>query len=268
MVFSLARDLAHLREQSDDAGAVRHGATPDLTDHELGEPVAVEHHFPPLQLRPPADPQLVGSRGRRAGPRLGVGPAMLEVAHPHERSVVPLPARAGDVEGFAGVQVDPGRENMDMRPAVRLPVPHRGPAVSAAVHAGEGQGLEIVEHRPDLRIRRPVIRSPGDYPADVAVPECETVGDIRDLLRITAQYIDPGPRDARGIGRRQQIRTGFPRRSGAVRQERDQHQRPRISFSRSAITDSSASTATRPPARAAVFTRRAIWFRLLPIPAS
>ena len=243
----------------------------DRLGQQGGDALPVRPELPPLpQGRLPLL-QLEGRR-RRVPPTRRVvrrRPAVLEIVHVPERPVVVQPAGRRDVERPAGLQVAAGGQDVDVDAAARLPVQHRRPAAPVGGEACERQLLEIVEHRPDLRIVRTVLRRPGDHARGVAVLEPQAVGDGGDQLGIPAQDLDAGAAVAQRVGRRQHVSGGGPGRAGAVLQERDQH-RPSGPGSRAASRSSIDASSARIRRRSGCgepFTFRAIWFRLLPIRA-
>jgi len=98
-----------------------------------------------------------------------------------------LPARRGDVEALARLQVHAGREDMDMGRAARLGVLHGRPGVTVGRQARPGCLLELVQNGLDLGGGRRIVRGPGHHARGVGVDEVQAVGDLRDERRIAPQ---------------------------------------------------------------------------------
>ena len=271
VVLPLPRDPAELRQVGGDIRPVGDEAVFDRLGQQGGDALPVRREPPPVpQCRLP--PLELEGRRRRVPPSrriVRIGPAVPEVVHVPERPIVVQPAGRRDVERPAGLQVAAGGKDMDVDTAVRLPVQHRRPAASVRREAGEGQLPEIVEHGIDLRVVRPVLRRPCDHAGRVAVLEPQAVGDRGDLVGIAAQDLDAGALDAQRVGGGQHVPGGLPGRAGAVPQERDQHRLsgPGCSAASRSSIDASSARIRRRCGCADPFTRRAIWFRLLPIRA-
>ncbi len=84
-----------------------------------------------------------------------------------------LPARRGDVEASAGLQVTQSGEDMDVSAAAALAVQHGRPCVAAGFEPGPSRVLESVQNRADLFVGRLVLRRPRDHAGGVPVLELQ-----------------------------------------------------------------------------------------------
>ena len=110
-----------------------------------------------------------------------------------------FPPRRRDVQALARLQIDPRREHMDVDAAFRVPVLDGAPGVPVRLQPGPGRLLELLEHFPDLPIRRVVLRGPGDHAGGALVRELQGVGHGLDLGRIADQNLDARPLPALGV---------------------------------------------------------------------
>ena len=179
-----------------------------------------------------------------------------------------FPPRRRDVQALARLQIDPRREHMDVDAAFRVPVLDGAPGVPVRLQPGPGGLLELLEHFPDLPIRRVILRRPGDHAGGARVRELQGVGHGLDLGRIADQNLDALPLPALGVLLSGQVL----RRSSSPAAEANHHRggsstpaNVRISR-RNATRCAMTWTASAPPLW--VLAQRAIWFRLLPIRAN
>ena len=107
---------------------------------------------------------------------VGPAPAVLMVEGVAERIERPLPARRGDVEAPAGLQVAPSGEDMHVSASAALAVEHGRPGVSVGLQSRPGRLLEGVQDRLDLPVGGLVVRCPSDHAGGVPVLERQRVG--------------------------------------------------------------------------------------------
>ncbi len=110
-----------------------------------------------------------------------------------------------------------------MHGAVRLGVLDRRPAEAVNVHAGEGDGFELVQGPFDLRRGRRVFGRPGQHAGGVALHERQAVRDSGDHVGVSPEYLDVGADDLLMVLFRQQVGGGAGGAAGAVGQEFDVH---------------------------------------------
>ena len=118
------------------------------------------------------------------------GPAVSDVEPIAQRVKVALPARGCDVQGFPGLQVDPGGHDVNVYATGRLIVPDRGPGCALRVQTGPGQAFEVVQHLIYLFRRGTVLRRPCYDTGREAVFEVQGVGNLADAERIPAQHFN------------------------------------------------------------------------------
>ena len=124
------------------------------------------------------------------------GPAVSDVEHIAQRVEVPLPARGRDVQGFAGLQVDPGGHDVNVDTAARLIMPDRGPGTALRVKAGPGQAFKVVQYLVYLFGRGTVLRRPGNHAGRQPMFKLQGVGNLTDAERVPAQHYNPVTRPA------------------------------------------------------------------------
>ena len=123
---------------------------------------------------------------------IGPGPTFLPVPHVTPGNEKPLPPRWGDIEAFAGLEVNPGPDNVDMDTSPLFIMPHGCPAPAIGIKAGQRRFLETVEDLPDLGVRRFAFRCPGQDPTGVTLFEIKGIGNPPDPRRIATQHPDSG----------------------------------------------------------------------------
>ncbi len=143
-----------------------------------------------------------------------------------ERAEGLLPARRGNVEAPAGLQVAPRGEDVDVRAAAALAVQHGGPGVSVGFQSRPGRVLEGVHDRLDLGVGRFVLRRPGDHAGGVPVLEVERVGDGGHLVRIAPKDFDALARPPGRVPLPEEVVGRGARRARPAGQELNQHPRP------------------------------------------
>ena len=117
-------------------------------------------------------------------------PTVFDVEHVAQRVEVTLPTRGRDVQGFPGLQVDPGSHDVDVDSAGWLVVPDRGPGIAFRIQSGPGQALKVVQHLVYLFRRWIVLRRPGNHAGSQPVFEVQGVGNLTYAIRIAAQYLN------------------------------------------------------------------------------
>ena len=122
--------------------------------------------------------------GRVIRPR----PVMLEVVVIAPGVEVILPPWGRDVQGLTGVEINPGRKDVDMDSVFGLIVSDGGPGIAIRLKAGPGQALKAVQHVVDLLVGWFVLRRPGDHRGRAPVFEVQRVDDLADELGIPAQH--------------------------------------------------------------------------------
>ena len=111
-------------------------------------------------------------------------PAVCRVLPVPQRVKIPLPARRGDVQAFARLQIHPGGQDVDVHTPGWRVVLHGRPGVAVGVQARPGGGLELVQDGRDVGSGGVVLRSPGKNPGGVGVGERQPVGDGGHKFRV------------------------------------------------------------------------------------
>ena len=137
-----------------------------------------------------------------------------------------LPARWGDVETPARLQVAPRGQDVDVRTAAALAVQHGGPGVSVGFQSRPSRLLELVEHGFDLLVGGSVLRCPRDHAGGIPVLERQRVGHGGDLVRITPKDFDALARLPGRVPLPEEVAGRRPGRAGPAREELNQHRRP------------------------------------------
>ncbi len=137
-----------------------------------------------------------------------------------------LPARWGDVETPAGLQVAPGGKDVDVRASAALAVQHGGPRVSVGLQSRPGRVLEGVDDGLDLGVGRFVLRRPRDHAGGIPVLERQRVGHGGHLVRITPKDFDALARLPGRVPLSEEVAGRRPGRAGPAREELNQHRRP------------------------------------------
>lgn len=128
-------------------------------------------------------PGLYQARARRI---IRPCPAVFVVERIAQRVVVFLPPWRRRVERFAGDQIRPGDEHMQMHAAILLDVFDDGPGITLRIEAGEGQALKFVDSLLDLCGQRLVGRRPGDDAGAIPQHEGQRIGDLGHQVRIAS----------------------------------------------------------------------------------
>ena len=227
--LALARHFkARLPERGDDIEAVFHRAVLDALEQVVPDQVSGRG------FEPEPGPQLggldVGAVSGLLDPGPGrvvrTAPAVLVVEGVPERIERPPPARWGDVEAPAGLEVASRREDMDVGAAALLAVEHRRPSVAVGFEPGPGRFLEGVQNLADLFVGRLVLRCPRDHAGGVLVLEPQRVRHRRHPVRIAPKDLDVFARLPGGVPLPEEVCSRSPRRSGSARQELNVHPRP------------------------------------------
>ncbi len=79
---------------------------------------------------------------------------------------------------------------MDVSTAAALPVQHGRPGVTVRFQPRPSRLLEGIQNRANLRVRRGVVRCPGDHARGVPVLERQRVGHRGDLLWIPPEDLN------------------------------------------------------------------------------
>ena len=158
-----------------------------------------------------------------AGRIVRSAPAVFVVEGVLERAEGLFPAGRGDVEATVGLEVASGREDVDMRAAVLLPVEHRRPRVAVGFEPGPRRLLELVEDGFDLFVGRLVLRRPRDHAGGVPVVEREGVGHGGHLVGISPEHLDAFALLPGRIKLAEEVFGRLAGRSGSVREELNQH---------------------------------------------
>ena len=137
-----------------------------------------------------------------------------------------LPARRGDIEAPAGLQVAPRGEDVDVSAAAVLAVQHGRPCVAVGFEPDPGRVLESVQNRADLFFGRLVLRRPRDHAGGVPVLELQRVGHGSHLFRIAPKDLDALARLPGRVPLPEEVVGRVPRRAGPAREELNQHRRP------------------------------------------
>ncbi len=137
-----------------------------------------------------------------------------------------LPARRGDVEAAAGLQVAPRGEDVDVSAAATLAVQHGRPCMAVGFEPGPGRVLEGVQDRLDLGVGRLVLRCPRDHAGRVPVLELQRVGHVGHFVRIAPKDLDALARLPGRVPLPEEVVGRVPRRASPAGQELNQHPRP------------------------------------------
>ena len=137
-----------------------------------------------------------------------------------------LPARRGNVEAPAGLQVAPRGEDVDVSATAPLAVQHGRPCVAVGFEPGPGRFLESVQNRADLFVGRLVLRSPRDHPGGVPVLELQRVRHVGHFVGIPAQDLDAFARLPGRVPLPEEVVGRVPGRSGPVREKLNVHRDP------------------------------------------
>ena len=164
----------------------------------------------------------------RPGPRrvVGAAPAVLVVEGVAQRAEGLLPARRGDVQAAARLQVAAGGENVHVDPVAVLAVQDRRPGVAVRLQSCPGRLLELVENDPDLRVGGPVLRRPCNHDRGVLVLELQWVSHGGDVVGVPAQDLDARTHPPGGVAFADEIVGGGTGRAGAVTEAPNVHRRP------------------------------------------
>ena len=111
-------------------------------------------------------------------------PAVFRILPVPQRRKIPLPARRGDVQAFARLQIHAGGQDVDVHTPVCRVVLHGRPGVAVRVQARPGGRLELIEDGRDVGGGRLVLWSPGNHAGGVRVGELQPVGDGRHKRRV------------------------------------------------------------------------------------
>ncbi|MCY4647135.1 MAG: hypothetical protein OXE73_09685 [Gammaproteobacteria bacterium] len=144
-------------------------------------------------------------------------PAVLVVEGVSERIERPLPARRGDIEASAGLQVAPRGEDMHVSASALLTVQDGRPCVAVGLQPGPSRLLELVEHSFDLFVGGVVVRCPGDHAGGVPVLEVERVCDCGHHVRVPAQHLDALAQLPGGVPLAEEVACRLAGRAGPVR---------------------------------------------------
>ena len=126
-------------------------------------------------------------------------PAVCRVLPVPQRVIISLPAGRGDVEAFAGLQIDAGGQDVDVHSPLWLVVLHGRPGVAVSLQARPGGGLKFIEDGRDVGGGGLVLWSPGKNPGGVRVGELQPVGDGGHQFRVATEHADARPFFALGI---------------------------------------------------------------------
>ena len=111
-------------------------------------------------------------------------PAVFGVLPVPQRVKIPLPARRGDVQAFARLQIHPGGQDVDVHSPLWLVVLHGRPGVAVGVQARPGGRLELIQDGRDVSGGGLVLWSPGKNSGGVGVGELQPVGDGGHQFRV------------------------------------------------------------------------------------
>ena len=166
VVLALARYFeARLLERCDNLFAIPHGAVLDALEQVVPDQVAGGGFEPETGPQPRRLDVGAVAGLLHPGPRWVVrtSPALFGVEGVPERAERLLPARRGDVEAPAGLEIAPRREDVDVSAAAALAVQHGRPCVAVELQSRPGRLLEGVQNRADLFVGRFVLRRPRNH---------------------------------------------------------------------------------------------------------
>ena len=226
VVLALARHLeARLPQRGDDLVAIPHRSVLDTLQQVVPDQIAGGG----FELEPGPQPRRldVGAVAGllHPGPSriVRTAPAVLVVEGVAQRIERLTPARRGDVEAPAGLQIASRGQDMHVRAAVLLPVEHRRPCVAVTLQPGPSRLLEGVKDRFDLLVGGLVVGGPGDHAGGVPVLEVERVGDRGDHVRVPPQHLDALARIPGGVPLSEEVVGRGPRRARPAGQELNVH---------------------------------------------
>ena len=229
VVLAPARHFeTRLPQCGDDIGTIPHHAVLDALEQVVPDQVA-GGCFEPEPGPQPCRLDIGAVAGLlHPGPRRVVraSPAVFVIECVPEGTEGLLPARRGDVEAPAGLQVAPRGEDMDVSAAATLAVQHGRPGVAVGFEPGPGRVLESVQNRLDLGVGRLVLRRPRDHAGRVPVLELQRVGQGGHFVRIASKDFDALARLPGRVPLPEKVVRGVPRRAGPAGQELNQHPRP------------------------------------------
>ena len=219
---------AGLAERVYDLGTIPHDPVLDALEQVVADQVAGGGFEPEARPQPRRFDVGAVARLLHSGPRriVRASPAVLVVEGVPERAERLLPARRGDVQAAAGLQVAPRRQNVDVSASAVLPVQDRRPCVAVELHPGPGRLLEGVHNRLDLLVGRLVLRRPRDHAGRVPVLEGKRIGHGGHLAGIAPQHLDAFARLPGRVNLPEEVLGRLAGRSGSVRQELKVHPRP------------------------------------------
>ena len=212
----------------DDIGPVPHHAVLDSLEQVVPDQVSGGRFEPESGPQPRCLDVGTVAGLLHPGPRriVRASPVVFVVEGVPERAEGLLPARRGDVEAPAGLQVAPRGEDVDVRAAAALAVQHGRPCVAVALQSRPGRVLEGVHDRLDLGVGRFVLRRPRDHAGRVPVLERQRVGYGGHLVRIAPKDLDALARLPGGVPLPEEVVGRRPRRARPAGQELNQHPRP------------------------------------------
>ena len=153
-------------------------------------------------------------------------PAVFVIEGVPKRTEGLLPARRGDVQTAAGLQVAPRGEDMDVSASALLAVQHDRPCVAVGLQPRPSRLLELVKNGFDLFVGGMVVGCPRDHAGRVPVLELQRVGEGGHVVRISPQNLDAFARLPSRVPLPEEVFGRAPRRSGPVGEEPNQHPRP------------------------------------------
>ena len=219
---------ARLPQRGDDIGALPHHAVLDTLEEVVPDQVA-GRGFEPKSGPQPCRLDVGAVAGLlHPGPCriVRASPAVFVVEGVPEGAEGLLPARRGDVQASAGLQVAPRGEDMDVSASALLAVQHGRPCVAVGLQPRPGSLLELVEDALDLLVGGMVVGRPRDHAGRVPVLELQRVGQCGYVVRITAQHLDAFARLPGRVQLPEEVLGGVPRRSGPAGEKLNQHRRP------------------------------------------
>ena len=231
IVLALARHLQpRVPQGGDDIGAVPHRAVLDALEQVVPDQVTGGGFEPEARPQPRRLDVGAVSGLLHPGPRRVVwtSPAVFGVEGVPERAERLLPARWGDVEAPAGLQVAPRRQDVDVSAAAALAVQHGSPCVAIELQSRPGRLLEGVQNRADLFVGRFVLRRPRDHAGGVLVLEGKRIGHGGHLVGISPEHLDAFARLPGRVPLAEEVVGRVPRRAGPPGEELKEHRRPSI----------------------------------------